>query len=247
MIDAIETPRAAAISVVTVTYNNLRGLVRTLESLSRLTVEPLEVLVIDGASTDGTSETLAEFSLRMPRLRFISEPDSGIYHAMNKGRALAKGALIHYLNAGDIVLGEPYSGIEGPSRLMVEICEAGDRVSWQDFIKLRGFGYCHQGLIFPAEHPAYDTQYKISGDLDVIMRTFPQGIYGLPVASHGAVRYFLGGVSSSRSALLDRELIKIAAKNRGVVTAISMGSIALGRRLLPRFLRRLYARSFHLP
>lgn len=246
MIDAIETPEAAAISVVTVTYNNLQGLVKTLESLSKLTVQPLELLVIDGASTDGTSQALADFSARMPRMRFISEPDGGIYHAMNKGRALAKGVLIHYLNAGDIVLGEPYSGIKAPTRLKVEICESGDRVSWQDFIKLRGFGYCHQGLIFPAHHPAYDTQYKISGDLDVIMRTFPEGVYGLPVASHGGVRYFLGGVSSNRSALLDRELIQIAARNRGFGAAISMGSIALGRRLLPRFVRRWYARSFHL-
>ena len=243
---ALETLARAPVSVVTVTYNNLEGLVRTLDSLKKLSVKPSEVLVMDGASTDGTAAAVSRISDGMPELRFVSERDAGIYDAMNKGRALAASPLIHYLNAGDIVVGEPYATVNEPTRLIVEICETGERVAWQDFIKLRGFGYCHQGLIFPRSHPEYDTRYKISGDLDVIMRTFPSGVFDLPVAPHGRVRYYLGGVSSRRSLLLDREVVKIAARNQGLAAALQLASIALGRHLLPRFLRRFYARSFHL-
>jgi glycosyltransferase involved in cell wall biosynthesis len=235
----------APVSVVTVTYNNLQGLLKTLESLKKLCVKPSEVIVIDGASTDDTAEALTRISDEMTELRFVSERDGGIFDAMNKGRSLASSPLIHYLNAGDIVLGEPYANVNEPTRLVVEICEAGDRVAWQEFIRLRGFGYCHQGLLFPRSHPEYDTQYKVAGDLDVIMRTFPSGVFDLPVAPHGRVRYYLGGVSSKRSSLLDREVIKIAARNQGISAALNLASIALGRHLMPRFLRRLYARSFY--
>ena len=241
----MERPARAPVSVVTVTYNNLDGLVKTLESLNGLSVKPSEVLVMDGASTDGTAAALSRISDGMPELRFVSEPDGGIYDAMNKGRALATSPLIHYLNAGDIVLGEPYATANEPTRLIVEICETGDQVAWQDFIKLKGFGYCHQGLIFPRSHPEYDTQYKILGDLDVIMRTFPSGVFGLPVAPRGRVRYYLGGISSRRSFLLDREVLKITARNQGIGAAFQLASIALARHLFPRFLRRLYARFFH--
>jgi glycosyltransferase involved in cell wall biosynthesis len=233
---------SASVSVVTVTYNNVQGLVKTLDSLRTLLTRPAEIVVIDGGSSDGTMDLLRSYAALLPGLRHVCEPDHGIYDAMNKGKRLAAYPLIHYLNAGDIVLGEPYEGVERPTRLHVEIFTADEQMGWLDFIKLRGFGYNHQGLIFPASHPEYDLRYRIAGDFDVIMRSFPLGLYDLPVCPHGRVRYYLGGVSSQRSARLDREIITIAARNRGLATAAALLLVVVARRLLPRQLRRACAR-----
>jgi glycosyltransferase involved in cell wall biosynthesis len=232
---------SAPVSVVTVTYNNAQGLGKTLDSLRALQLRPAEILVIDGGSSDETQEVLRQYAELLPELRFVSERDDGIYAAMNKGRRLAAQPLVHYLNAGDIVLGEPYRTVEQPTRLPVEIYTADDKGGWNDFIKLRGYGYCHQGLLFPASHPDYDARYRIAGDFDVIMRSFPGGLYDLPLSCHGRVRYYLGGISSQRSAQLDREIVTIAARNLGLVAAGLLLTTIMARRLLPRPLRRTLA------
>lgn len=234
-----------SISVVTVTYNNVLGLVKTIDSLRKLEHKPDEILVIDGGSNDGTLEVLKKYSIDLPELKFVSERDKGIYDAMNKGKLLAKGQVVHYLNAGDIVFGEPYLGVLGPLRLPVEIFTTDDKMGWSDFVKMRGYGYCHQGILFPSSHATYDTRYKIAGDFDVIMRTFPNGLYCLPISCNGGVRYYLGGVSSNRSFLLDTEVIVIAQRNRGVFSALYFFAFIATRRFVPRFLRRLYVRLRH--
>ena len=233
------------ISVVTVTYDNVLGLIKTLDSLKKLAHKPDEILVIDGGSNDGTLDVLKKYSIDLPELKFISERDNGIYDAMNKGKLLAKGQIVHYLNAGDIVFGEPYLGVLGPLRLPVEIFTIDDKMGWLDFVKMRGYGYCHQGILFPSSHASYDTRYKIAGDFDAIMRTFPNGLHYLPISCNGGVRYYLGGVSSNRSFSLDTEVIIIAQRNRGVLSAFYFLAFIAIRRLVPRFFRRLYVRLRH--
>ena len=83
-------------SIVTVTKDNLPGLRVTAASIAAQSFRDFEWLVIDGASADGTADVLATL-----HCRFVSEPDSGIYHAMNKGLALATGRYLLFLNAGD--------------------------------------------------------------------------------------------------------------------------------------------------
>lgn len=89
-------------SIVTVTRNNLPGLRKTLESVQVQTDRDFEWIVIDGASEDGT---VCFLETNRPDLdfpcRFVSEPDQGIYDAMNKGLARAKGDYVLFLNAGD--------------------------------------------------------------------------------------------------------------------------------------------------
>lgn len=234
-----------SVSVVTVTYNNLAGLAKTLASLQTLKVKPAEILVIDGGSEDYTKEALDKYAEVIPELRYISERDNGIYDAMNKGKRLVASPLIHYLNAGDTVQGEPYENTVGPARLLVDIYTADDAVGWRDFVRLRGFGYCHQGLLLPVSHAEYDTRYKLAADFDVIMRSFPEGIHALPVCSNGRARYYLGGVSSHSPGRLDREIILIATRNRGLFAGAYFFLAVMLRHLFPRSLRRLYARSFH--
>lgn len=105
------------LSIITITYNNLAGLRKTAESVLAQTVADFEWIIVDGASTDGTKEYLDSIKARyvldqadaadnlqtckFTNLHIVSEPDSGIYNAMNKGIRLAHGEYIQILNAGD--------------------------------------------------------------------------------------------------------------------------------------------------
>ena len=87
------------LSVVTVTFQNLNGLIRTSESFCTSDSDLFEWIVIDGGSSDDTLEWLQ--SATLPNLRWISEPDRGIFDAMNKGISRAQGAYVIFMNAGD--------------------------------------------------------------------------------------------------------------------------------------------------
>ncbi len=92
------------ITVVTVNYNDTEGLKKTMNSVLQQTSNEFEYIVIDGNSTDGSKEVLQSFN--DPKLNAVSEPDSGIYNAMNKGIKLAKGEYILFLNSGDFLVSE---------------------------------------------------------------------------------------------------------------------------------------------
>lgn len=87
------------ISIITINYNNLKGLINTTESVLKQTYCKLEFIVIDGGSKDGSKEYIESKSSKIDY--WISEPDSGVYHAMNKGLKVAKGDFCLFLNSGD--------------------------------------------------------------------------------------------------------------------------------------------------
>ena len=93
------------LSIITVAFRNLEGIVKTHASLAHLAQAndiSFEWIVVDGGSSDGTSSFLEGLSAEH-RLRFVSEPDKGIYDAMNKGIAMARGRFALFLNSGDIL------------------------------------------------------------------------------------------------------------------------------------------------
>lgn len=89
------------ISIITINYNGIRGLKRTLKSVSEQNMYSYEHIVIDGNSTDGSKEYIE--STQDNYSYWISEPDSGVYCAMNKGIRQAKGKYLLFLNSGDIL------------------------------------------------------------------------------------------------------------------------------------------------
>ena len=90
------------ISVITVCYNSIATLQDTLESILRQTYPDVESIVVDGASKDGTVELIEKYSHQFSgRMKWLSEPDKGIYDAMNKGIGMATGDVIGFLNADD--------------------------------------------------------------------------------------------------------------------------------------------------
>jgi len=94
------------LSIITINYNNALGLQKTIESVLSQTYTDFEYIIIDGASTDGSVEILKEFENQVkdiikPYFIWLSEPDSGIYNAMNKGIQKATGEYLLFLNSGD--------------------------------------------------------------------------------------------------------------------------------------------------
>lgn len=87
------------LSIITVCYNNKDEIARTCESIIRQTWQDFEWIVVDGGSTDGTLDILQKYRHRINIL--ISEPDTGIYNAMNKGIKRANGVWLNFMNGGD--------------------------------------------------------------------------------------------------------------------------------------------------
>ncbi len=87
------------LTIITINYNNLEGLKRTVESVLNQTWQEFEYIVIDGGSNDGSAEYIESQSEHIDY--WVSEPDKGIYNAMNKGIAKARGEYLLFLNSGD--------------------------------------------------------------------------------------------------------------------------------------------------
>lgn len=92
------------ISIITINYNNRNGLQQTIDSVINQTFEDYEWIVIDGGSTDGSKELIEKYSNHFAY--WVSEPDKGIYNAMNKGIKIAKGEYLLFLNSGDYLYKE---------------------------------------------------------------------------------------------------------------------------------------------
>lgn len=92
------------LSIITINYNNASGLRKTLESVFNQAFRDFEYIVIDGNSTDGSVELIKQYEdSSVENFSWISEPDTGIYNAMNKGIRMAKGEYVQFLNSGDVL------------------------------------------------------------------------------------------------------------------------------------------------
>lgn len=89
------------LSIITINFNDAQGLEKTIQSVINQTYKNFEYIVIDGASTDGSVDVIKKYSDRLTQ--WVSEPDTGIYNAMNKGTRMASGEYCLYLNSGDFL------------------------------------------------------------------------------------------------------------------------------------------------
>lgn len=120
------------VSVITISYNNIDGLRKTVESVVNQSFVDYEYIIIDGGSTDGSADFIRQYENHISY--WISEPDKGIYNAMNKALLQAKGKYVHFLNSGDVyaspfVLEKFFSKEDQNVALLrgVQICDYGDR------------------------------------------------------------------------------------------------------------------------
>lgn len=172
-------------SLIVVCRNAGRTLARTLDSVAAQTETDRELVVIDGASTDGTAGILV--SHRQVITTVVSEPDSGVYAAMNKGTRLARGQWLLFLGADDVLvapdtLARVRAALPAAAQHEVIAAEAAfdDGRIWRLHPRriYRSFVH-HQATFYPrallSAHP-YDETLRIQGDYDVNLRLARAGV-----------------------------------------------------------------------
>lgn len=206
------------ISIITPTYNSEQTLGETINALLRQTFTDFEYIVIDGASKDGTVEKVKSFipafEKKGVKVTIISERDKGVYDAMNKGIAAAKGQLIGITNSDDwyednaleVMWSKFTDGSVDQSNCMLYGIER----QWKDnkvyMVHRRGADYVGEGVLPHAtffvakgvydKYGAFDLSVKVLADYDFYCRCLQQGVTlsGLDVIISN---FRLGGLSSS--------------------------------------------------
>lgn len=194
------------VSVVTVAYDALEPLRRTLDSVRAQRWDGIEQIVMDGGSADGTVELLLTRDREIALWR--SERDRGIYDAMNKGLAQAIGEYVLFLNSGDLLRGKVLFPGQDFGRLLP--VQALDFWGQPRMLRLRdvrlGMPYCHQGVLFRNKDLVpFDTNLRISADYEFLLANLQQASLRPPCNEvTGCVEYDITGVSSTR--ILERDL-----------------------------------------
>lgn len=207
------------LSIVTINYNNVVGLEKTLKSIAKLDGDAkIEHVIIDGGSIDGSVEAIEAYASVRPRVTFKSEPDSGIYNAMNKGIAISQGTHIAFLNSGDTM--STCMSATKISHLLSEYPDADGIYGNVRFIDSSGhisrvwvsyqanrwsflYGWMppHPMLIIRKElfelYGVFDEHFKIAADYDLIIRFFFKHKRILKFSKINFVDMEAGGVSNS--------------------------------------------------
>ena len=108
------------LSIITINRNTAAGLEKTIRSVTSQTCKDFEYIVVDGASTDGSVEVIKKLESEFFHLKWVSEPDSGIYNAMNKGIRMATGDYIQILNSADCLASDDVT-----ERMLAELKKQG--------------------------------------------------------------------------------------------------------------------------
>jgi len=170
------------ISVITVTYNALPSLKRTLQSVWEQTYPDVECIVVDGASTDGTPEYLATLKPSIP-LFYTSAPDRGIYDAMNKAVAMVHGDYCIFLNAADTfanphVLADVITQGLTADVVYGDILKKGNLIVAKEPHNSHKMYYCHQAVFTRTqclrEYP-FDLNHPMSADFKQSKQLFQAG------------------------------------------------------------------------
>lgn len=210
--------RKPLISIITITYNLIEKhresyIKQCIESVHQQTYPNIEHIIIDGASTDGTVKLLNEY-VEKGWITLYSEPDQGIYDAMNKGIAKAHGTYINFLNSDDYFHNN--QGIEFSMEYLMK-CEAdysfadtlilqenGKKNFWKGDISklLIGTHYCHQTMLVKTEVlksiNGFDTSYPVAADSDLMIRLYAKK-YKHTYVPFCFLTYRLGGFSGENS------------------------------------------------
>lgn len=169
------------LSVVIVVFRDRDELRQVIESILPHKNHDLELIVIDGASDDGTIELLQTFD---PWIDYwLSEPDSGIYDAMNKGLKAASGEYILHLNAGDRLRTVPWETLRQHAKVEVDVvcCRVlidgeVEFISRTNFLSKIDNTWHHQGTFYRrVAHLGYDATYRMAGDFDHNQRLLRAG------------------------------------------------------------------------
>lgn len=231
-------------SIITVCYNSEKTIERTLKSILAQTDQDYEYIIIDGASTDGTLNLVKQYEPRFEgRMKIYSEPDDGIYYAMNKGIQKAMGRFIGMVNSDDYyepkalqymreaVTDQKYQILYGFQRVLrneqeIEIEFINDCMIGESMISHPS---CFISSDVYKDFGMYDTRYKSAADLDFLIRIKKQTNTQFVPVYKIITNFALGGMSASGKGM--REAARIRCKY-GVYSRLRCEYVILQSRLI---------------
>lgn len=254
-------------SIITCTYNAESVLQRTLDSVLEQTYSHVEHIIVDGASTDATLDMVEAYKQKSDaedwchEVRVKSDPDRGLYDAMNKGIQRATGQYVLFLNAGDtfpsadtleLVAESVGEGEEPPAVLYGDTDVVDDegrflrhrrlspprRLTWRSFMK--GMLVCHQAFYARtdlAKATPYDLHYRFSADVDWCIRIMRLARRRrLPMRNVGAVvvNFLDGGMTTTNHRASLKERFHVMAHHYGFVPTVLMHAWFVIRSLVKR-------------
>ena len=221
------------VSIVIVCLNDRDLFECTINSVFSQTYHNLETIVIDGGSSDGTIEEVNKYKKRLDI--FISEPDDGIYDAMNKGISHSSGQIIYFLNCGDYLADKDVIStvvnlfLKNPDAHIVygdsiEYNFSGFQTYKKNFQKsvvhlITGCGICHQAIFAKRElfclneKMGFDLKYKLFSDYDWLLKSALKKHSKLIYVDIPVCYYLLGGFSQLNYRDYSSERLKIILKN----------------------------------
>ncbi len=223
------------LSVITIVYNNVSDIERTILSVLNQTYAGIEYIVVDGLSNDGTLEVIKRYKSRIAKL--ISEKDEGIYDAMNKGLAAATGDYVIFMNSGDefydvdtvaavfasgddadIYYGETEMIDAKGQSLGQRRHKAPEQFTWRSF--KFGMSVSHQAIYIKRSLvEPYDRRYQLSSDIDWIIRAAKKAKKIMNVNRYVA-KYLVGGMSKKKHRQSLEERFDIMKRHYGLVPTI---------------------------
>lgn len=217
------------VSIITVVYNGVNFIEETILSVINQTYPNKEFIIIDGGSTDGTLEIIRKYQDKINY--WVSEPDRGIYDAMNKGIASAKGEWLNFLNAGDsfvdeTILNNIFSSaisdatlIYGDIKVLTENGHSYNHrasiLSNDKSIK-KGMSVCHQAIFYSSKIiEPYDQSLRLKAEWKHLIHMTKHKEFKPKKFNFPFVYYRTGGVGARQLKLNQAEYRKVFAEEYG--------------------------------
>lgn len=213
------------VTVITVCYNAESLIEETIQSVLNQDYKNLEYLIVDGASKDGTMSVVQKYA---DRLTYVSEPDKGIYDAMNKGLQMAKGEWVNFMNAGDTFVDEKVLSdvfrTEIPSEVRIigghvmRVYPDREEVQYAEnpYITPIELPYCHQATFFRRGGWQYDISFRIAADYKAVYDCYRQyGAKTMLTVDRVIANYRMDGSTTFENLKRAKgEYLKIQSDNR---------------------------------
>ncbi len=255
--------RPPLFTIITVVYNGEKDLPGTMESVRRQTYPHIEYIFVDGASKDNSLKIIQEFAQKMPNVRWMSEPDKGLYDAMSKGLRMATGDFVWCLNSGDhihspdvlekmaamvtpqtdvlygetLLVNEAREPVGTMSELSTRRLPA--RLGWRDF--LGGMLVVHQSFIARRTIAPEFIENNLCADYDWCIKILKKSRENINTGFI-TTDYLMGGISKQRhrQSLIDR--FDVMRTHFGLFPALAAHARIVIRAILHRIRRRGKAR-----
>jgi len=235
------------ISIVTICYNPGPDLEPTVQSVLNQTYQNIDYVIVDGGSTDGSIEKIKALSTKDKRINWISEPDNGIYDAMNKGIKMSAGHWVNFMNAGDSFANEmvlssiDFGKFKDQGLIYGNITRDHETVIYPKSTNLLKYGKimaCHQSMFFNqarlGEELRYDSSLILNGDAELVTRIQAKN-FGIKYIDKLIAFYLGGGASSNFIGKSKMQKYKRVWNYFGIVGIFKTISMALGLVNLEKF------------